>query len=257
MTLRDGARELGSRAVEVSGSDCKKARETVVLIAVMLLDVPLTDEPTEPAPPKPSEPAAPAKPAPPRQPVDLPPAPRPKRSSLSLLFEVSLSAAATFAFLPRFGAGGRGQLAFGIKDVPLVFLSGGASGGATVEAPQGRVEFSGVELGAGVAPLSVRFSPRWVSSAFAGLALTAIRADATGFTLARSETVWVPSGTVGLALRFRPLGEHLVALLDTRLLVPFRRPSFAVQLPSGAAFEVHSVQDVGFDVGAGLGWEFR
>jgi hypothetical protein len=171
--------------------------------------------------------------------------------------DASLEGTLTSAFLPRFGVGGRAQIVLDMKGFPLLLLSVGASVGATVEAPRGHADFIAMDMGFGVAPLTARLGSRFDTFAFVAVAVTGINASASGFGLDRSQTLWAPSGATGATLRFRPLAEPMFASLEGRVLVPFTRPRFAVILADGSELEVHHVQAIGFDVAAGLGWEFR
>jgi hypothetical protein len=250
MALRDGDHEIGSRVIDVDGKNCKKARETVVLVAAMLLDVPSAPE----------EPETPAKAAEPPVAKDVPPPPppRPRPSTpLSIQLEAGLAAAVTAAFLPRFGLGPRAEILLDLNDVPRVRFTAGWSRGATVEVPGGTVDFTGTELTLGAIPLEGRLGKRLQAFAFVSAAITAVHAGASGFGVARSETLWTPSAGAGGALRYRPFDERFVLFFEAAFLVPFARSRFAVVLPNGDELEVHSVGAIALDMSAGAGWQFR
>lgn len=252
LELRQGERELGSRDVDVGTTDCKRSRETVALVAAMLLEVP-----HEVPPPVETE----APPAPPPSREDRPPEPARKPAPKDAPLRIDLSAllGVTRGYLPRVGLGAELELWLDFPRVMALRATAGGSLGATVETPGGNVDFRAADLSVGAAPLRVLLGGRTALHAFVFGSLSAVNASATGFDLSRDAVRWIPSVGAGGALRAQPFRLPFVFSLQADFFVNLARPRFAVldRTADSPVLELHRVSAVGFGVTAGAGVRFR
>jgi hypothetical protein len=252
--LTEGERELGVRVVDVSLDNCARARETVAIVAAMLLEVPREPPAAEETPP-PAPPPPPPPPPPPR-----PPKPKSlERRHVPVVVDASAFFAVTKGYLPGLALGGRAEVVVRIgRFLPLRVTAGG-SAGETVETPDGSVAFSGPEFSLGAAPFSTTFGNRVSAFVFASAALTGVVASPEGFEVSNTTLRWIPALVAGAALRARPFGGGFIASVEASGFLTLAQPRFTVADSSDPAKdrELHQVSTAGFDAALGAGWQFR